>query len=233
VLTKNDVLEYIKETIEYPLQALELDDDNLWRYIRKFTLKEFSYLWPDVTKMYYNFGDNDNLAGDISNEFLFVDPLGQQVIALVEVLQGDPFSIKGHPIWGNFNTSKPEVWVSDVVNAGPNFRWGWNTYSFEFIHPNIIRIGGTNPGACSVVYERVHPDDLHTIKFSQEMWFLRLALADTKIRLGQIRKKFSELSTPMGNIPISPDIGDEGKTEKESIIETLTMRASNVVVDIW
>jgi len=230
MINKGLVLKFIRENVAYSFQPIELTDEDIWSYLADFTIPEFSYYWPDVTKMYIKLGADNKT--EVPNEWLIIDPLGMQLFGIVEFVGSSSLAIKGHPIFGNAQRQAPEYYVYRVVKTGPQWVWGWDTYTYEFIPPNRLRISGISPGDGVLIYERMHPLDLHTILPSQERWFLRFCLADTKIRLGSLRKKFQNLTTPYGEIPISADIGEEGKTEKAELIDKLDQRIYNIYFDV-
>jgi len=99
-------------------------------------------------------------------------------------------------------------------------------HTFEFQHPNIIRISPypfNELQKCTVEYERMSSEDFSEIPNDLHIHFLNLALADIMVSLGRIRKRYGggNLRTPFGEIPLESEIFDEGKTLKAETIEKL------------
>lgn len=228
MLTKAEVLKYIKQNLAFPWQALELSDDDIINYITDFTIKNFSYFWPDKNKMAFN-ATNDNRHNNVPNEYYITDPDDMPILYLLEIVDSSSVVSAGHPIVG-LSGSEPERYVYKIEKLSPQFRWGWQRFEYEFIHPNIIRLSGLYPNNMVVEYARVHNPDFHTINIHQQKYFLPYCLAEIKIWLGSLRKKYSSLTTPYGDIPISADLYDEGKTEKSDLEEKLRVRNLDVVI---
>jgi hypothetical protein len=110
-------------------------------------------------------------------------------------------------------------------------------YTFEFQHPNVVRISPfpfNNTQFVTVEYERMTADDFREIPNDLHKYFLDLSLANVMIALGRIRKRYGggNLRTPFGDIPLESDIFDEGKTLKGEVIEKLErLYIPNVRID--
>lgn len=225
MLTKAKVLRYIKTHLAFPWQALELSDDDIISYITDYTIQEFSHHWPDITKMKYSTSGNET---NIPNEYYINDPEDIPILYLVDVVDASSVVSAGHPVVGL--TGDAANWVYKVEVQSPQFRWGFQRFEYEFIAPNILRMTGQYSNVLSIEYARLHNSDFHTINIHQQKYFLPYCLADIKIWIGSLRKKYSSLTTPFGDVPISADLLDEGKSEKSDLEEKLSLRNLDVVI---
>lgn len=219
MLSKQKVLNYIKLNVSSVINLLEMTDDEIWNYLIDFTIPEFSSYWPDVKKIWYNFSDPKNIS-TINNEYYIYDDEGMEILDVVDIIDTSSVT-EGHPLFGMSNNIAAASYVYQLVNSSAMHKWGFTRYEFEFLHPNKIRMAGFISSEAVVVYERVHPFDLRTITGHMEKYFLKFALGDIKIILGNKRKKFQNYTTPFGEIPINIDILDEGKTAKQEVIDYL------------
>jgi hypothetical protein len=110
-------------------------------------------------------------------------------------------------------------------------------YTFEFRHPNIIRISplpSSTLGIITVEYEREQPHDLSGVPNDLHIYYKKLALSDIMMVIGRIRKRYGggNLRTPFGEIPLESDIYEEGKDKKQEVIEYLErLYIPNVRID--
>jgi len=229
MLSKQKVLRYIKDTLALPFNKLELTDEKMWQYLDDFTIPEFSSYWPDKRMVGYNFSNTANSTG-VPNQFFFNDPEGCNILGVLEIISASDVVMQKHPFIGILNYESSVPYVTSIEESGLVYRFGYYTFSFEFIFPNVIRISGASPGAAAVAYDRVHPSDLYTIDGHMEKFFLKFCLADIKILLGNIRTKFQNLTTPYGEIPINAGIKDEGIAEKREVIEILDTKVPNLTI---
>ncbi|MCK9556060.1 hypothetical protein M0R36_09640 [bacterium] len=229
MLSKQKTLRYIKNTLALPFNKIELTDDKIWEYLIDFTIPEFSSYWPDKRIIGYNFTDLTNHAM-VPYNYYFRDPEGNSVLSVLEIIPSHDVVVQKHPYIGILNFEQSVPYVESIEEAGLMYRFGYYTFSFEFIHPNIIRVSGAIPTTSAIIYERVHPSDLYTIDGHMEKYFLKFCLADIKILLGNIRTKFQNLTTPYGEIPINAGIKDEGMTEKREVIEILDTKVPNLTI---
>jgi hypothetical protein len=107
--------------------------------------------------------------------------------------------------------------------------------TFEFKHPNIVRISPVNVDECKFVtveYERMQSKDFSEVPNDLHMYFLKMSLADVMIALGRIRKRYAGMKTPFGEIPIDAEVLDEGKELKREVLDVLERTfVPNVRVD--
>jgi len=108
-------------------------------------------------------------------------------------------------------------------------------YTFEFRHPNILRISPVPTNSLNVItveYEREQPQDLTGVPNDLQRYYKKLALADILIVIGRIRKRYDSIKTPFGEIPVSAEVFEEGKEMKREVIEVLErLYIPNVRID--
>jgi len=231
------VLDYIKENLGFPFQKLEMDDDKILEYIKKFVLRKFSYWVPDKNKISLDLDADVNKVPSRQNEYFIRDPEGIDIMNVVEVIpmQGD-YMMTGHPITGCRGIPSIREWALNVENSMTIRTFSDIDKTWEFITPNILRISSVvyKWHRCVVEYERLQPVDFRRIPTDLHVLFLDYALANIMVLLGRIRKKYANgnLRTPFGDIPIGDEIYDEGQTkisELEQKMDTLFTPNINVV----
>jgi len=238
MLNPSRVLKYIKDNLAFPFNFLELTDDQILEYVKNYTLREYSHYFPDMERIGLNLTIEKNKVPGRSNEFYIYDPEGLEILNVVDVYfdQGN-YILHGHPPLGPLSHGELKEWALAVeVSMQVKMFSSWD-YTHEFIHPNKLRISPVLQSSGSTVtveYERIHPPDFRRIKNEFQVMFCEMALADTMIVIGRIRKRYGDgtLRTPFGEIPLSSEIGDEGKEKKRDIIEKMTAGAlPNVIID--
>ena len=219
------VLSYIKRNLGFPFMALELSDKEILDYIKDITIRDWSYYVPNVNKMNLNLSLEANRVAGKTNEFYLNEPDGREILGVKDLYfdQGNLMAL-GHPPFGVFNEFELREWAYQVNSAMTAKMFSSWDKTFEFQHPNIVRISPypfNNLQNVTVEYERMSSTDFSEIPNDVHRYFLDLALADIMIALGRIRKRYENIKTPFGDIPISDQIFDEGKTLRGEIIEKL------------
>lgn len=236
MLTEDRVLTYIKRHLGFPHRIIELPDDEIMDHIKEYTLREFSMYDPDVKKVQVSFLAS-NLAFGRENEYYIYDPDDREILNIKDVYfsTGD-LAFHGHPYIGPMGLDSLAEWALQTeISRMVNYFSTYNRIT-EFISPNVVRVSPapetTEIGIAE--YERVHMEHFGTIPNDIQMLFCQFATADIKILLGEIREVYEgNLKTPYGEIPISRDIGDKGRAEKEKIIDKLEeAKLPNVIIDI-
>jgi hypothetical protein len=238
MLNQNRVLNYIKDNLAFPFMQLELTDEQIIEYFTKYTIKEFSYYVPEVKTMPLNVTLEMNRVPNKQNEFYLHEPQGLEILNVVDIYfdQGDWYAL-GHPPFGVFNHFELRDWALRVEMAGQTKMFSSFDHTFEFKHPNIIRVSPVFPSQLrqvAVEYERQQNPDLSGIPNDLHHEFEHLALADIQIVIGRIRKRYGggNLRTPFGEIPLESEILEEGKELKREVIEKLErLYIPNVRVD--
>lgn len=231
MLNYNFVLKYIKNRLGWPHVMIELDDDQILDYIKTFSLKEFSYYFPQKWKTVLNLDLAINKVPGVQNEFYITEPQGLEIFNVISVIQNESdYYIHGHQPLGNYLTLQgTKEFALSVNNYGMLSLFSPLGMTWEFRTPNVIRISPVmnRTSYVTIEYEREQPSDLSGISNEIQMYFCDFCLADCQINLGNIRTKYGNgnLQTPFGNISLNSDILNEGKTLKTDIINKLQIGA--------
>lgn len=232
------VLKYVKRNLGFSFMHLEWTDEEILDYIRTDTIRDWSYYIPDKAKMGLNLNLEANKVPGRSNEFYLNEPEGREILNVVDLYfdQGNYYAL-GHPPLGVFTEFELRDWALQVSQAMTTKLFSSWDYTFEFEHPNIVRISPypfNNTQFVTVEYERMTADDFREIPNDLHKYFLDLCLADVMIALGRIRKRYGDgqLRTPFGDIPLNSDIFDEGKSLRQEVTEKLErLYIPNVTID--
>ncbi len=238
MLTQSQVLHFIKDNLGWPFMHLELDDEKIIQYTTDYSLKEFAYYVPQVWKVGLNLTLESNKVPGVANEFLIHDPQGLEILNVIDFYSGSgDLYLLGHPPLGPMSMGELPEWALSVSNAMTVKMFSSYDYTFEFRHPNIMRISPLPTGSLGVItveYEREQPHDLSGVPNDLHQYYKKLALADILIVIGRIRKRYGggTLRTPFGEIPLESDVFDEGKEMKREVIEVLErLYIPNVRID--
>lgn len=236
MLNQNRVLNYIKHNLGFPFQHLEYEDEKIVEYFTTYSLREFSHYVPEVKKIPLNLTLDINKVPNIENEFYITDPQNIEILNVIELyFPGNELYMHGHPFFGPWTHFEIREWslATEMANQLKTFS-SFDT-TFEFTHPNIIRISPVPTEHTVIVeYERIQSSDLGGIPNDFQVLFCDYALADMMIILGRIRTKFGggNMRTAFGEIPIGAEILDEGKEKKRELIEKLErLSLPNVTIE--
>jgi hypothetical protein len=237
MLNDYSVLKYIKDNMAFPFMFIELDDDKILEYVKEYTIKEFSQYFPDYVTIGYNPNLAVNKVPGKANEYYITDPEGLEILGIKEIYfpQGN-YLLHGHPPLGPLSLGELTSWVLSVEVSMWVKQFSSFDHTFEFKHPNIVRISPLldSMDFVAIEYERIHPKDFRKIRNDLQHYFLELSLADIMILVGRIRSRYGDqLKTPFGEIPLqATQLYDEGRDKKEKLIEKLTVGSlPNVIID--
>ena len=227
MLSPTIVLEYIKDNLAWNAMHLEMTDEEITDYFTKHTLKEFSYYIPQKWKVPLNLELAANKVPGVGNEWYIFDPQGLEILNVVNIYETtSDLYLHGHPPLGPLAMGELGEWALSVTNAMTVKMFSSFDTTYEFTHPNIVRISplpNCGKGTITVEYERQQPCDLSGIPNDMHIYFKKLALGDIMMVIGRIRKRYGggTLRTPFGEIPLESDILEEGKEMKREVIEVL------------
>jgi len=236
MLNTNRVLHFIKGELGFANMQLELEDDEILEHVVEYTLREFSFYVPEKKRYYLNMELDTLKVPGRANEFYITDEQGLEILNVVEVYPNlSEYMVHGMPPLGPLSHGELGEWALQNEVAMSVKMFSSFDMTYEFTHPNIIRISPVpnNSGNVTVEYERMQNPDLSGIPNEFQWIFQEMSLADIMMRIGRIRKKYGgQMRTPFGEVPLEADIFDEGKEKKREILEKLNLGpVLNVIVD--
>jgi hypothetical protein len=238
MLNDGKVLSFVKQNLGFPFMFIELTDDQILDYIKEFTVKEFSYYFPDTNTIGYNLGVESNRVPGKANEFYIEDDRGLEILNIKNIyFSTSSYMMFGHPPLGPVSLGELGNWALSVETAGWIKQFSSWDYTHEFKHPNIVRISPTpnSEGWIAIEYERMQPDDFSKIPNDLQHHFLELCLADIMIVVGRARARYADgnIKTPYGEVPLMGNIFQEGQDKKKEVLDKLTSGSlPNVSIDI-
>jgi hypothetical protein len=238
MLNESRVLRYIKDNLGFPFQVLEKTDEEIIQYVQEYTIREWSEYIPEPGKiLVLDIALDRTKVPGKQNEFYLEEPQGLEIIDVVDVYYNmSDLLIHGHMPIGPLSHGDLAGWALSTQMAVDLKQFSSFDKTFIFRHPNVLRISPVfavgSEKWVGVEYERMQPKDFSGIPNEFQTLFCEFALADIMIQLGRIRRRYSDLKTPFGDIPISPEIFDEGSTKKKDILDRLINGTlTNVVLD--
>jgi len=236
MLNQQKVLNYIKSELGFPFMHLEWEDDKIIEFFTEHTLPEFSHYQPDINRMNLNLLLDANKVPGRSNEWYLNEPKGREIYNVIDIYlsQGDSILL-GHPPIGVLSHGELGEWALAVTTSMTTKLFSDYDHTFEFMHPNKVRISSIplNESNVTVEYERMHATDLGTIPNEIQFFFKQMAMADIMIAIGRIRKRYGgNMRTPFGEIPLEAEVYEEGKELKREVKEKLeNTLLTNVLID--
>lgn len=238
MLNQNKVLKYVKTELGFPFTFVELSDEQIIEHVTEYTLNEFSRYVPHDKKLNIDLTLENNKVPGRQNEFYIYDDEGLEILNVKELIfDATDYYFFNHPVMGPMSYGELPSWMLQTEMANQTRTYSdWNR-TWDFIHPNVIRISPvmTLPNRVLVEYETVQPKDLRGIPNEFQTLFCQLASADIGLIIGKIRSRYGSgtLNTPFGEIPLDNSIQDESKEKREKIIEKLEDKMKpNIVMDI-
>jgi hypothetical protein len=238
MLNESRVLNYIKSHLGFPFQFLEKTDEEIMQYVQEYTIREWSEYnpQPDRILMLDVTAERTKVPGK-QNEYYLEEPEGLEIFNVVDVYYNmSDLLVHGHMPLGPLSYGDLANWALATQMAVDLKQFSSFDKSFIFKHPNVLRISPVFSLASekwvAVQYERMQPKDFSGIPNEFQILFCDFALADIMIMLGRVRKRYTDLKTPFGDIPVSAEIFDEGTTKKKEILDRLIAGTlTNVILD--
>jgi len=231
------VLDYVKSSLGFPFVQIELTDEQIMDYIKTYTLREFSQYVPWVKKIPMNLQLESLKVADRQNEYYIFVNEGEEIMNVAEIYYpNDDLYFYGHPVLGPVDHYGLREFAYQAVTAMDVKMYSSYDRTFEFIHPNIVRISPVNAiqtQYVTVEAEMIQPSDFSKIPNEFQVLFCKFAAADIKIRLFHARSKYQNLRTPFGEINLNLEAVQEGKEEKRELLEKLENRSlPNCTIEI-
>lgn len=215
------VLQRVKEELAWPFQIIERSDDEWTDYLKRNALKKFSRFFPSKERITMDSSDPDIQVPNRTGEYFLVDPENREIMNIVGFYPTmSDLLILGHPYIGVFQYESIPDYQLASGKANDLEKWSPYNYTHEFIPPNIFRITPDITGRFTVEYERMLSDQLEDIKPELEDDFIELCLGMVMMNIGRIRKRYTNIETPFGDINLSAEeIFSEGKEIYDRLME--------------
>jgi hypothetical protein len=234
MLSWSIITERIKEELSYPFQMLEKSDEQIIDYLKRNALKKFEFYYPQKWRMTLNCADPTIQVPDRRSEFYIIDPDEREIKTIVAFYPTmGSYLFNNHPIFGPWTTGQVESWHLQTFNSGLLQPFSNFSYMTEFMPPNMVRISPKYSGLATIEYERSHDPELSTINPEMHDVFIDLCLGMFMMMIGRLRQKYTNTTTPFGEITLNGDlIYNDGKEMFDKIIDKMDRGAlTNVVFD--
>jgi hypothetical protein len=141
--------------------------------------------------------------------------------------------LTGHPFIGAFHYEAVPEYALMVHRANTTELFSIYHYTHEFIPPNIIRVSPIYTGKAVIEYERVIDPELTDIWPELEDDFIELCIAMFMRQIGRIRRRYSNIETPFGQIQLNAEeIFQEGEQRYNELMEKFERGTlTNVIFD--
>lgn len=221
MLNATRLIQYIEAKLGYKFTELEVDHNEILKYIRNFTLPEYSKYFPYIQRIQLS---NCPRAEGFENAFYVVSDL--EIIGIEKVLRSNVDYIDPSIMTrDNFYTGDPFLgqMQADAISQVKN------PITHRFYNDcNIIELYPTTTmyDNAIILCKCVHADNFATIGIDMEDYFKKLALLDVKSMLYQMRHRFSNLQTVYGEIELFIDDLSDAEEKKEDLLEKFRRNAS-------
>jgi hypothetical protein len=215
------IIERLKEELGLPFQVLERSDEEIEEYLKKNTVKKFSKFFPTKYRITLETSVSDVQVPNRQSEFYVVDPDDRTILSIIDFIP--TFGTKlltGHPVMGAFSYNAIPEYALAVNAANTTELFSIYNYTHEFMAPNIIRISPIFNGQAVIEYERSIDPELSDIHPELEDDFTELCIAMFFQQIGRIRRRYSNINTPFGDIQLNAEeIFSEGETRYNELME--------------
>lgn len=213
MLNSTKILRYIEKNLGYRFTELEISPDEIMEDIRMFALKTYSKYFPYIVSL------NVNTADKVDDKYnkIYLDTKGLEIMSINRIITGNMEYVD--PTIITRPSYQPDMF--STISSMDMYSMVRNPITFRFYPPNVVElypavIGLAN--ACAYV-NCVHPEHFGTIPANMEEQFLKLALLEVKKSLYQMRHRFENLQTAMGDIQMFIDDLQEAEAKEEELLE--------------
>jgi hypothetical protein len=215
------VLERIKDELGLPFQPLEKEDAEIIDYLKRNAVKKFSKYFPAKRKTAVDTSNPDFQVPNRYSEYYIVDPNGRNILDVINIYTTmSEDLVLGHPWIGVFTYDSVPHYALQVHLANTTKLWSIYNHTIEFSPPNILRITPIYKGRFAVEYEAELDSELSDLDPQLEDYFVELCLAMTMRQIGRIRRKYSNIQTPFGDIQLNAEeLYSEGEQKLTELIE--------------
>jgi len=238
-MTIDDVLSYVKSRLGAPFVPVEYNEESILKIIRLKSIPLFSKYLPNKWMMPINFDDQD-IQLEWNTLFKLREPDNLKILNVVDLIpRASELIISGHPIIGlisgnGLNSDQVASYLLAVNNARTTMQFSMFDQTFQFMEPDKIRVLPKPSGVQLCIYERQHRPDFSTIPAEFEHVFLDLCYADVAINLANIRKYYTNISTPFGEVQLNAEALSAEATElRNQVIEQISAANPSILMDIY
>ena len=226
----DDVLRYIKS--QFTNQEIEISDAEILEYLINNTLPEFSVYVPRFYRTTINV---DNCVDEHHGIFEIPIPEDEK-FEIIDIYDWYPLFGSGANAYGdiypgNFISAVIGTWFYDASNPSPPLYpiFDKNTKNRVIFNTRLSELYKYLPATLVLKVTHTSPQTIPTEIYYR--FFKPFCYADILILLGNIRSKFQQLSTPVGQIVVnSEQLKSEGQQLKREIIQSLKMiNVSNII----
>jgi len=224
MLSWSSVLQRIKEEYGLSWHHFEKSDEEIIDYCKRNVIKKYSTYFPQKWRMTLDTSNTEIQVPNRRSEFYLVDPDDREIFGVTEFITGMGDSLLlGHRPMGAFSYEQLPANLLANWKAGNAKIWSNFNYITEFIPPNQLRITPDYRGQTATIeYERSHDPELSTIMTHHHDMFTELCYSMIGMMVGRIRKKYTPIQTPFGEVQINgDDVFNDAKDTYEKITERM------------
>jgi len=238
MLTDNVLLSHIKGNLGYPFTEIELLDKDILHYSKDIVLRKFFSPYYPAIKFHKMSLDDPDVKTDVDNRFKILDPDNAGIIEIIAVLRDYSALMYFGSVdfYGTLTYSAIPDWAMRAVQSQLTMSNSAFNSTHQLIYPNYIELRPPRfyqSGDILVIYEAEHVNFNHIPTYA-EQYLMDLCLAYIKRIIGQIRGKYSELSTVFGNININySEMKQEGQELWDKVMEHITTKPPYNMIEIF
>lgn len=218
------VLERVLDEMSLPDQFIEKTNDEIKNYLIRTSLRKFSTYFPSKERIALDTADNNiKVQSGRQNEYFLNDADGLEILGISELIPTQSnYNVLGHPYIAPFDYESMPEFALSTFKAMNAYQFSDLNPTVEFMPPNKFRLSSLYRGRFVLQYERMHHADLNTIPNDLSDLFCELCIAQIKMWIGNLRKRYSNINTPFGEVNINgEDLYSTGKELYDSVVEEM------------
>ena len=234
MLSWSFIVERIKDELSLPFQTLERSDEEIIDYLKRNAVKKFSTFFPHKERITLDAANPDLQVPNRQSEFYIVDPCEREILSITDFIPTfGTRLLTGHPFIGAFTYESIPEYALAVHRANTTELFSIYHYTHEFIPPNILRVSPLYRGKAVVQYERAIDPELTDMWPELDDYFVELCVAMFMRQIGRIRRRYSNINTPFGDIQLNAEeIFSEGEQRYNELMEQFQRGTlTNVIFD--
>lgn len=218
MLNPTTIIRRLEKKLGFRFMDLELSHEEIIENIKDETLKVFSKYHPYQETCVI---DPANKVEPYDNRFYIKTQ--NECIGVNRLIGGS--LLGANYVTGLLHPIAADMLLGDPISRQLNMdlmSFTSNPITHKYIEPGMIEIYPiyNNVRSYVLVMNVVHPDHFGTIPINLEDQFMKYALYDTQATLYSLRTRFSNISTPYGNIELYLDQFQNAEDKKEQLEES-------------